>query len=203
MSLLIIAVTFIVSYFAFQRSDLLFKYDFNPYQIVHRNQWYRLVTHAFLHADWTHLIVNMLVFWSFADVASYYFEFLFRQNGTLLLLGLYFGGVIVSCLYSLIKQRDNYNYSAIGASGGVAAVTFACIFFDPLGKILFFGVIPIPGILFGVIYLAYSYYMGKRGMDNIAHDAHFYGAVYGFIYPMLFRPDLLSSFIEKLMPWLQ
>lgn len=200
MSLLIIAVTFIVSYFAFQRPELLFKYDFNPYQIVHRNQWYRLVTHAFLHADWTHLIVNMLVFWSFADVASYYFEFLFRQNGTLLLLGLYFGGIVVSCLYSLIKQRDNYNYSAIGASGGVAAVTFACIFFDPLGKILFFGVIPIPGILFGVIYLAYSYYMGKRGMDNIAHDAHFYGAVFGFIYPMLFRPDLLSHFIEKLIP---
>lgn len=200
MSLLIIAVTFIVSYVAFQRQELLFKFDFNPYQIVHRNQWYRMITHAFLHADWTHLIVNMIVFWSFADVASYYFEFLFRQNGTLLLLGLYFGGVIVSCLYSLIKQKDNYNYSAIGASGGVAAVTFACIFFDPLGKILFFGVIPIPGILFGIIYLAYSYYMGKRGMDNVAHDAHFYGAVYGFVYPMLFRPDLLSHFIERLIP---
>ncbi len=199
MSLLIIAVTFIVSYFAFQRQELLFKYDFNPYQIVHRNQWYRLVTHAFLHADWTHLIVNMLVFWSFADVASYYFEFLFSQNATLLLLGLYFGGVVVSCIYSLIKQKDNYNYSAIGASGGVAAVTFACILFDPLGKILFFGVIPIPGILFGIIYLAYSYHMGKRGMDNVAHDAHFYGAVFGFIYPILFRHDMLSRFIEKII----
>lgn len=200
MSLLIIAVTFIVSYFAFQHQELLFKYDFNPYQIVHRNQWYRLVTHAFLHADWTHLIVNMLVFWPFADVASYYFEFLFSQNATLLLLGLYFGGVVVSCIYSLIKQKDNYNYSAIGASGGVAAVTFACILFDPLGKILFFGVIPIPGILFGIIYLAYSYYMGKRGMDNVAHDAHFYGAVFGFIYPILFRPDMLMHFIERLVP---
>ena len=82
MTLLIVAVTFLVSYTAFRRPELLFKYDFNPYQIIHRNQWYRLVTHAFLHADWTHLIVNMLVFYSFADVAIYYFQMLFAQNGT-------------------------------------------------------------------------------------------------------------------------
>ena len=200
MTLLIIAVTFLVSYVAFQRQELLFKYDFNPYQIIHRNQWYRLVTHAFLHADWMHLIVNMLVFYSFADVAIYYFQMLFAQNATLLFLGLYFGGIIVSCLYSLVKQRDNYNYSAIGASGGVAAVTFACILFDPLNKILFFGVIPIPGVLFGILYLAYSYYMGKRGMDNVAHDAHFYGAVFGFVYPLIFRPDMIVRFIEKIIP---
>jgi membrane associated rhomboid family serine protease len=200
MTLLIIAVTFLVSYVAFQRQELLFKYDFNPYQIIHRNQWYRLVTHAFLHADWMHLIVNMLVFYSFADVAIYYFQMLFAQNATLLFLGLYFGGIIVSCLYSLVKQRDNYNYSAIGASGGVAAVTFTCILFEPLGKILFFGVIPIPGVLFGILYLAYSYYMGKRGMDNVAHDAHFYGAVFGFVYPLIFRPDMIVRFIEKIIP---
>jgi len=199
MTLLIIAVTFIVSYFAFQRQELLFKYDFNPYQIIHRNQWYRLITHAFLHADWAHLIVNMLVLYSFAEAAVYYFNAYCAQNSTLLFLGLYFGGIVVSCLYSLVKQRDNYNYSAIGASGGVAAVTFACIIFDPLNKILFFGIIPIPGILFGVIYLAYSYYMGKRGLDNIAHDAHFYGAVYGLIYPLLFRHDLIAKFIERIL----
>ena len=200
MTLLIIAVTFLVSYVAFQRPELLFKYDFNPYQIIHRNQWYRLVTHAFLHADWMHLIVNMLVFYSFADVAMLYFQALFAQNATLLFLGLYFGGIIISCIYSLVKQRDNYNYSAIGASGGVAAVTFACILFEPLGKILFFGVIPIPGVLFGLLYLAYSYYMGKRGMDNVAHDAHFYGAVFGFVYPLIFRPDMIGRFIEKMIP---
>lgn len=199
MTLLIIAVTFIVSYFAFQRPELLFKYDFNPYQIIHRNQWYRLVTHAFLHADWMHLIVNMLVFYSFAEAAIYYFDACFAQNSTLLFLGLYFGGIIVSCIYSLVKQRDNYNYSAIGASGGVAAVTFTCIILDPFNKILFFGIIPIPGILFGIIYLAYSYYMGKRGLDNVAHDAHFYGAIYGLIYPLLFRHDLVIRFVEKIL----
>ena len=200
MVLLIIAVTFLVSYTAFKRPELLFKYDFNPYQIVHRNQWYRLVTHAFLHADWTHLIVNMLVFYSFADVAVYYFHMLFAQNATLLFIGLYFGGIVAACIYSLIKQKDNYNYSAIGASGGVAAVTFACILFDPLNKILFFGVRPIPGVLFGVLYLVYSYVMGKRGMDNVAHDAHFYGAVFGFVYPLIFRPDMIVRFIEKIIP---
>ncbi|MDY0315521.1 MAG: rhomboid family intramembrane serine protease, partial [Bacteroidales bacterium] len=73
------------------------------------------------------------------------------------------------------------------------------MFFDPWNKIYFFGVLPIPGILFGVIYLIYSYQMAKKAKDNIGHDAHFWGAVYGFVFPLFFKPELWEYFYLRLI----
>lgn len=198
MTILIIIVTAVVSIIAFQQPELMYRYNYNAYQVYHRKQWYRLFTHAFLHANWEHLLVNMLVLFSFGSALWTYFDIYYGKNILWLYVGLYFGAIVVSSLPTLHKEKNNYNYNAVGASGAVSAVTFACIFFSPLSKIYFFGIIPIPGILFGIIYLAYSYYMGKRNNDNIGHDAHFWGAVYGFIYPLALKPYLLSNFIDKL-----
>jgi len=199
--IIIIAITAVVSVVAFSQTELQWRYNFNAYQIVHRNQWYRLITHAFLHLDWMHLLVNMFVFYSFGKALIYYFYWIFGGHQLWYFLGVYFGGIIASSIYSLIKEKDNYNYNALGASGGVASVTFACIFFEPMEKVYFFGMLPIPGILFALLYLAYSYYMSKKNMDNIGHEAHFYGALYGFIFPLLFKPELFLRFIEKLTNW--
>lgn len=198
MTILIIIITGLISYSAFKRPELFYKLCFTPYQVVHRKQWHRVITHAFVHANWEHLAVNMLVLFSFGEALSHYFEIYFSHNPILLFLSLYFGGVIISSIFTLIREKDNFHYNAVGASGAVSAVTFACIFFDPLNKIYFFGILPIPGILFGVLYLGYSYYMSKRNVDNIGHDAHFWGAVFGFAFPLLVRPELIHHFFNQL-----
>ncbi|MDE6451468.1 MAG: rhomboid family intramembrane serine protease, partial [Odoribacter sp.] len=96
----------------------------------------------------------------------------------------------------VIRFRNNPWYASIGASGAVSAVLFSDIFLNPWEKILLFAVIPVPGILFGVLYLAYCQYMARRGGDNINHTAHFYGAVYGFIFPILLEPHLFQVFLS-------
>ncbi len=198
MTILIIIIASVFSVVAFQQPELMYRYNFNAYQVYHRKQWYRVFTHAFLHANWEHLIINMIVLFSFGTSLWRYFYIYFGKNLLALYLGLYIGGIIISTIFTLIKQKDNSNYNAVGASGAVSAVVFACIFFAPMHKILFFGIVPVPGILFGVIYLGYSYYMSKRNVDNIGHDAHFWGAVYGFVYPILLKPSLLSNFFNQL-----
>ena len=197
-TLIIIAVTVLFSIAAFNRPELFYRYNFNPYQIVRRKQWYRLLSHALLHAGWEHLFVNMFVLYSFGNAIEKYFAYYFGHNVLLLYLGLYIGGIVASSIKTLVKQKDNYNYSAIGASGAVSAIVFASIFFDPLNMIYFFAIIPIPGILFGILYLWYSNYMSKRNVDNVGHEAHFWGAVFGFIYPMLLNPSLIYNFIHRL-----
>ncbi len=99
-------------------------------------------------------------------------------------------------------MKNNYYYNAVGASGAVSAVLFAFIFFDPLQKILVFFVLPVPGILFAAIYLIYSYQMSKSDNDNIAHDAHLLGALFGFLFPILLKPRLFETFIDKLLTFL-
>jgi membrane associated rhomboid family serine protease len=97
------------------------------------------------------------------------------------------------------RYRNQENYSAVGASGAVSAIVFTYIFFAPLEKIYVYMVLPIPGILFGVLYLAYSSYMSRRSKDNINHAAHFWGAVVGFIFPILLEPGLFLVFIDNLL----
>lgn len=200
-TLLIIIVTVLFSLAAFNRQELMYKYNFNAYQIMHRKQWYRLFTHAFLHANWEHLIVNMIVLFSFGNALSYYLHWNIGKNELLIFSGIYLGGIVLSSIFSLAKEKDNYNYNAVGASGAVSAVVFSCILFEPLSTLEFMFFIPIKAVIFGVLYLAYSYYMGKKNIDNVGHDAHFWGAVYGFVFPILVKPSLLANFFEKLLPF--
>ena len=199
MTIIIILITSVFSVIAFSQHGLIYKYQFNPYQILKRRQYSRLILHAFLHANWTHLIVNMLVLYSFGTALERYFQQFFGANWIPYYLILYFGAILVSPLYALFKHRNDYLYNAVGASGAVSAVVFAAIFFDPWNKIYFFGMIPMPGIVFAVGYLIYSWLMSSRNKDNVAHDTHFFGALFGFLVPILLNPHLFTFFIRQLL----
>lgn len=198
----IIGVTAVISYIAFSNHELANKLQFNAAQIIHRKQYYRLVSHAFIHANWTHLIVNMMVLYFFGRNSEAYLGYYFGNKATAYFLLLYFGGILASNGWSLIKHKNNYYYNAVGASGAVSAVLFATIFFQPWEPLYLFAVLPIPGILFAIGYLFYSYQSSKKKNDNVAHDAHFLGAVFGFIFPILLNPSLFDRFIDNLFSFL-
>jgi membrane associated rhomboid family serine protease len=199
MTVFIIIITVVVSVLAFYRDGIMSRLLFNPYQVYHRKEIHRLITHGFLHADWIHLIINMIVLYSFGKNVEAWMGLLKKQglvNHPLLLYGiLYFGGIIISSLITLFRHRNNIHYNSVGASGAVSAVIFTSIFFSPLDRIYFFGVLPIPGILFAVIYLIYSSYMSRRSADNINHDAHFAGALFGFVFPAFIDFRLIEHFL--------
>jgi membrane associated rhomboid family serine protease len=198
MTIILIVISVAVSYAAFKSPKLMDELQFNASKIVHKHEYHRLITHAFVHANWEHLFVNMIVLYSFGGAIEMYFRDYFGNNHILYYFLLYFGGILVSNLYALIKHRNNYFYNAVGASGAVASIVFAAIFFDPWNKILFFYVLPIPGIIFAALYLVYSYQMSMKQKDNVAHDAHFLGALYGFVFPILVNPQLFETFLDKL-----
>ncbi|MDR1755846.1 MAG: rhomboid family intramembrane serine protease [Culturomica sp.] len=193
---IIIAVTAVVSYICFHNRTWMDRLSLNPYRVVHRGEWYRLLAHGFVHADTMHLFVNMFTFWSFGIYMEQAFPYI--GFGAWAYPLLYFGGMVAASLYDVIRRRNDQHYSSIGASGAVASVLFCAIFLNPAEKILLFAVLPVPGIVFGVLYLIYCQYMAKRGGGNINHNAHFYGALYGFVFPILLDPSLLSRFFENL-----
>jgi membrane associated rhomboid family serine protease len=202
-TLIIVIVTVVFSVAAFRRRELLYRFDLTPQQVVQHRQVYRIFTHAFLHADYIHLGINMLVLYSFGTQIEKIFADLELQgiifSGSFFFLLLYLGSVALASMPTVIRYRNVPGYSAVGASGAVSAVIFTYIFFAPLQKIYFYAVLPIPGIIFGVLYLAYSSYMSRRGGDNINHSAHFWGAVVGFLFPLVMHPGLWGVFIENLL----
>lgn len=191
---LLIIVTAAVSIVCFNKYQLFEHLSLKPYRVVQHQEWWRIITHGFVHADWIHLLVNMFTFWSFGGYIETAFEYL--GFGKWAFLTLYFGGMIAASISDIIRYRNAEWYTSIGASGAVSAVLFAAIFLNPWDKILLFAIIPIPGILFGVLYLAYCQYMARQGGDNINHNAHFYGAVFGFVFPILLKPRLFQMFLS-------
>ena len=203
-TLLIVVMTGILSYQAFGNPRMRGRMLFIPDVINRMGEYDRFLTHGFIHADWMHLLINLFVLYQFGEFAELYFKAAFRPSmGAILYTVLYIGGIVVSSIPSYVKHKENRMYAALGASGAVSAVVFVNIFFDPWNILYLYFIIPIPIVLAGVLYLWYSDYMGKKGRDNVGHDAHFYGAVWGFSFTVLsaviLRPDLLTRFMDLLL----
>jgi membrane associated rhomboid family serine protease len=207
---IIVGITVLISFISFQNRPLLSKLLFNPYQVKHRNEYYRVISHAFIHADFMHLLFNMYVLWSFGGLIesiftnpnafSYYFpelEFWGVARGYLYFVLLYFGGVVFATLPSMRKHGDNPSYNSLGASGAVSAVVLASILLLPTMDIyLFFIPIGIPAFIVGAAYLGYEYYMSKKATTHIAHDAHYVGAIFGLIFLLIIQPYFGIRFLE-------
>jgi membrane associated rhomboid family serine protease len=207
--LILIGLTVAISAYAWSNRDLMEAWIMEPYVIARNGQWYRFLTSGFLHADWSHLLFNMFAFYSFSPVVLATLAQGYGAGAGLgLFLLLYLGGIIVSDLPTYFKHRDERNYRSLGASGGVASVLFASILLFPVnsnggGIIIFPLPFPIQPFIFGVLYLLYSWYMGRRRGDNINHDAHFYGALYGVILIAALVPGVVPQFFQQVLNYIR
>lgn len=200
-TMVITAVTALISILAFSRQQLFNKLLFSPYVVKGRNEWYRVFSHALVHADYMHLLVNMFVFYQFGLMLEWELAAVFGPTlGVIYYLLLYLGGAAFASLPAFKKHTHNPGYNAVGASGAVSAILFAYIVVNPLHGLglLFLPGMHIPAFLFGILYLAYEAYMDKRGRDNVAHDAHFWGALFGVGLIIILRYEYLLEFIAQI-----
>jgi membrane associated rhomboid family serine protease len=194
----IIFATVVVSILAMNNEDLFARLKFNAYDARHSSHWYRFFTYGFVHAGYIHLLINMVVLYSFGGIVESYFKVYFPGKATFYFGLLYVGGLILSIIPAFGKHKNDVFYNAVGASGAVAAIVFASIILYPSGKIfLFFIPVPIPAPVFGVFYVAYEYYMAKRGGDNIGHDAHLWGSIFGVVFTLALKPALAVFFLQQ------
>lgn len=200
LTIIICIITGLISYRCFEDRALFDKLKHHPYSEVHNKEWYRMLTCGFVHGDMTHLLINLFVLWQFGEGIERDFGRYFGPTlGPINYLLLYFLTIIAAGIPSLIKHKDNRHYAAVGASGGVSGILFVFILFDPWAMLLLYLVIPVPGIVAGIGYLVYSSWADKRGGGRIAHDAHLYGALFGFLFAIALKPSFFTSFIERLI----
>lgn len=196
---IIIAITVGISLWAFNDDRIRDKLILFPFGMDHKDEYHRVLSSGFIHGDYGHLFFNMYTLYAFGSKMETICTML---NMRWVFLVIYLSSIIVGSLPAYFKNRHNSSYFALGASGGVSGILFATFYYDVWGKVTFIGLgntdLGIYGIVFGIIYLAYSYFMAKRGSDNIGHDAHFFGAVYGFIFAFLIDPTHGQIFINQI-----
>jgi len=195
-TLSIIVLTSLISVTAFNNPKIMDDLIFWPPAISMRHQYYRFFTCALVHADILHLAFNMITLYFFGKVMeAYYMGVLGLPHFWYFIL--YAGAVVVANIPTYLKRKDDYSYRSLGASGGVCAVLFSFILLRPWTIIQVF-VVPVPAIIYAFLFLGYSIYMSKKGGDNVNHDAHLWGALFGVIFTIALRPSVVSTFINEL-----
>lgn len=189
--IVIIAVTVLISYKGFNDLSFFRKFEFHVGSIL-KGEQIRIISSGFLHVDMGHLFFNMVTLWFFAPLVLAYLG-----NWTFVLV--YMGSLIFGNLLTLLFNKNNYSYRAVGASGAVTGVLYSAILLQPDMMLGLFFVIPIPAYLFGILYLLYSIYGMKSKNDNIGHSAHFGGAVGGYLITLIEQPQLLVDHTEMVV----
>lgn len=203
LTLILVIFTCLISYQAFNDSRMRSNLMMHPASVKEFGQYYRFLTSGFLHGSWIHLGINMFVFYQFGEQLELTLLHHFGDlEGRLLFLLVYFGSIIFGSLPSYLKHSDNQYYSALGASGGVAGVLFACTFLYPWSVLYLYFILPLPYVVSSILYLFYESYMDKKGGDNIAHDAHLSGAIFGYLIMIIIfyimDPNLLQAYFNRL-----
>ena len=185
-TIIIIAANVIISFKGFNDRAFFEKYKFNS-AAVKRGEKIRIFSSGFLHVDTAHLFLNMLTLYFFADVVIAIF-------GSVKFIIIYLASLLIGNLLSYYFHQNEPHYNAVGASGAVSGIIYAAILLYPdMSLYLFFIPIPIPAYIFGIGYMLYSIYGMKRQLGNIGHDAHFGGAVGGYLLTLVFIPDLFVT----------
>lgn len=193
-TLIIIAVTSIVSFMGFSDARLIDRLILWPPAITRGKEWWRLASCGLIHADVPHLVFNMITLFFFGRAME---GFYVSRGGTIGYLIFYVGALFVSSLPSYLQHKNDSRYRSLGASGAVSAVLFAYILLAPWSKIIVF-VLPLPAILYAVAYVAYSIYMDRQRVDNVNHSAHLWGAAYGVFATILIEPGVVEHFLRQL-----
>lgn len=194
-TILIIAVTVLVSWLAFNNARLAERLILWPPAIDRKHQYDRLVTHGFIHADFQHLLFNMITLFFFGRALEGWFVSYIGVVGFVLF---YLSAIVMAILPTYLRHRHDSRYRSLGASGGVSAVLFAFILLQPWATIYVF-VVPLPAILYGVLYVGYSIWMDRQGRDNVNHSAHLWGAGYGVLFTVIMEPRAGLAFLGQLL----
>ncbi|WP_109126789.1 rhomboid family intramembrane serine protease [Dyella sp. C11] len=193
-TLIIIAITAVVSFMAFNNARLMNDLILWPPAITRSREYHRLVTYGVVHADFGHLLFNMITLFFFGRAMEGFFT---RELGPLGFALFYISALVVSILPTYAKNRRNPNYRSLGASGAVSAVLFSFILLAPWTRIYVF-VIPVPAIIYALLYVGYSIYMDRSGQDNVNHSAHLWGAAFGVLFTLAIRPAVFFHFLSEL-----
>ncbi|EON77040.1 Rhomboid family protein [Lunatimonas lonarensis] len=199
LTIVLIGITCLASYYAWNTPDFMESSMFTPYRVKHRGEYGRFLLSGFIHKDGMHLLFNMFTFYFFGEFVEQFLAYMYGVGvGAVVFVGFYLAAIVVSDIPTFWRHKDNPHYHALGASGGTAAMVFACIMLSPLAKICIFGIFCLPGFILGSLFLMYSVYKGKRGDDHINHDAHLYGAVFGILFILLMWPSQALFFWEEI-----
>lgn len=208
-TIIIIIITTLVSLAGFNSAKVIDDLIFYPPAVSRNKQWYRFFSCGLIHADFGHLLFNMLTLYLFGRFVETKFIEIFEEKGKILYLVMYIAALAVSLIPTYAKHKNDSNYRSLGASGAVSAVVFAGLMIAPYVEVGLFFIPPIiPGFIFAPLYLIISAMMERKGAGNINHSAHIWGALFGVAFiivigKLMANYNAISEFVDGVKLYLR
>ncbi|MEM1118543.1 MAG: rhomboid family intramembrane serine protease, partial [Bacteroidota bacterium] len=178
-------------YTLFVNPGLIDRWAFKPFRVIREREWSRWLTAGFVHVGGMHLLFNMVTLYYFGPPIE-------GALGSLSFLVIYLGSELTANALTYWRHKDNPAYSAVGASGAISGVLFSFCLFEPFAMLGIMFIIPMPAIVFAVLYIVLSIYAAKREVGRIAHEAHLGGALGGLVLTILVYPPVIGIFLGQL-----
>lgn len=195
MTILLILITLFTTYKGFNDEVFMQRWMNHPLSVVHRREYYRLLSSGFVHLDWTHLILNLITLYYFGSEIERVLGLLYPAYGKWMYVGFYLSAIIVSDLPIVITKRNDNGYFSLGASGGVVALVMAAVLLSPMNDICLYFILCLPAVVFAVLFLAYTIYSAYfKSADGTNHSSHLWGGIYGLIVFTLLIDDIWPMF---------
>lgn len=193
---ILLALTIGISLYTLQNKELLNKLVHHPYSEATGGQYHRLLSSGFLHGSMNHLLINMWVLYQFGGFIEQYFTYRFGGTmGSIIYIAFYLAAIIFANLGTYLKHKENPNFSSLGASGVTSALVLIYCLFDPWQMFIF---PPVPAILFAVLYIGYSQWAIRNSSDNIDHQGHLWGSLFGLLFILVVDPSIYGAFLERI-----
>jgi membrane associated rhomboid family serine protease len=200
MTLILVLTTCLVSLLCFTNAAFFNQLKHHPVREDRYHEYYRWLTSGFVHGDFIHLAVNMFVLYQFGSMVEYSLVIhLGETTGSIVYVVGYLLTIVMGDIPTFFRHRHNPYFASVGASGGVSGILFHYILLQPWSMLGLYAIIPVPAIIFGVLYLWYSTWASKNQHDMIDHEAHFYGAIAGVLVAFISRPSVLPEFLYRLV----
>jgi hypothetical protein len=123
-----------------------------------------------------HLLFNMLTFYFFGPSLE-------RVIGTWSFLALYVLALICSEARTYLQQNNNHVMPRWAHPAPSRQCCSPPLFTFRISRYYIHAdSVPIPAPVFAVCYLIYSWYLSRHGQDNVNHNAHIDGALFGLLY---------------------
>lgn len=192
-TLLLLIGNLIFSIYAFQKPEILEKYKFNVGAVLHRKEYFRILTAGFLHVNFGHLFVNLLSLYFCGPAVYGMFAVIFGPVvGGAAYIATYFISMVGGKMLAIATQKNNPSYSAVGASGAIAGIIFAFVYFIPDAEFRLFFLLPCPAWLFAILFVGYSLFGMRTRHGNIGHEGHLGGAILGMLVAVLLVPSFMK-----------
>jgi len=190
----LIVINFIIFLFRYIDPTVLGYLALTPVLVIKRVFFWQVFTYMFVHANFTHIFLNMLALFIFGVPLE-------RRLGSTEFLLFYFTVGLSAGLFTLVVNwySGMYFIPVVGASGAIYGLLLGYAALFPDSVLYIFGILPLKAPIAVLLFAGLEiFYQLTNLQTGVAHLTHLAGILFAYLYFLIrYRIDAIKVFFKR------